>query len=227
MTTTTAKDPCETCDDSGWQPIVEGGVRRARRCPCWIERQAKAADGTPLEFRDALLENFTETRGNKHALAAARSWAESGRDLALIGPVGTGKTRLACSLLNEHFRRHRAGFFVRTPMLLHELRRQEFTAPEDQDTSLFDRCCRESVLVLDDVGVEKGSDYTRRTLHTIYAARGDQGLRTIWTSNLDLEGLAAFLGDDRLTSLIVGHADVVAHIGDDWRVSQRDRWSPA
>ncbi len=228
MTTTTTTPPieiCELCDGSGWKPLTQNGIRRVTRCDCWLARQARAADGTPMEFRDALLENFESRTGNAHALKVARAWAPSGRDLAFIGPVGTGKTRLACSLLNEHFRRHRDGLFIRVPMLLLELRRQEFAAPEDQDTALFDRCCQVSALVLDDVGVEKGSDYTRRTLQTIYDARGDQGLRTIWTSNLTLEELSVFLGDDRLPSRIFGRADVVELAGEDWRAQQRDRWS--
>jgi DNA replication protein DnaC len=73
------------------------------------------------------------------------------------------------------------------------------------------------LLVLDDVGADNGSDFTRRELVTLYNARLATGRRTIWTSNLDLDRLAEFYRDDRLTSRIAGAAQIVLLESDDYR----------
>ena len=80
-----------------------------------------------------------------------------------------------------------------------------------------------AVLVLDDVGANQGTDYARRMLQTIFDARLDAGHRTIWTSNLTLDEMAEFLGDDRLTSRIAGNCRVVRLQGDDWRLKPKRR----
>lgn len=228
---TTAAVGCGVCEESpGWKRVTEGdGSSRLTRCDCWIDARPTAAEGVPLEFRTARLQTFKERPGNREARKAADAWlkAETG-DLYLSGGTGTGKTRLACSLLNEIFHRTRTGLFVRVPKLLLDLqlgfRADADDASRESEAAYLERLYAVPVLVLDDVGVEKGSDFTRRTLQTLYDERGDRGHRTIWTSNLDLEQLAGFLDDDRLSSRIAGRASIVALGGDDWRT--KERWQP-
>ena len=74
------------------------------------------------------------------------------------------------------------------------------------------------VLGLDDIGAEKGSDFSRRVLQGLYDARLDHKKRTLFTSNLSLGDLEEFLGDERLPSRIAGNADVVFMGGQDMRV---------
>lgn len=212
---------CEYCDGTGW---LEGkddkGISRARRCACWQERLAKSAPGVPAEFRDSTLDTFRETNDNRHALKRGKGFATQlpTRDLYVFGPVGSGKTRFACALLNEHFLAMRTGYFARVPMLLLRLQPGEIEGSE-----LFERCCAAPLLVLDDLGAERdvATDFTRRTLLMLYEERGDRGHRTIWTSNKSLGDIGDFMQDERLASRIAGRADVLELGGDDWRVSRR------
>lgn len=213
---------CNQCDGSGWARTKDPrGIARVSRCSCWLAKQDTFAAGVPIEFRDSQLGNYQETPSNRHALDFARRWiADGARDVYVWGPVGTGKTRLAASLLNEVFRSLRAGYFVRVPMLLLRLQ------PSDVEHSdLFWRCSETPVLVLDDLGAERetATDFTRRTLLMLYEERGDRGLRTIWTSNKSLSELGDFMQDERLVSRIAGRADILKLAGADWRVSQRAR----
>ena len=212
---------CDRCDDLKWEYIVDAqNVRRAKPCVCQQVKQPKAAPGVPVDFRDANLTNYTETPANKHALVAARRWLENpARDLYLWGTVGSGKSRLAISLLNDVFASG-GGYFTRVPMLLLKLQ-----PSNGEHANLFTRCCATPLLVLDDVGAERESatDFTRRTLLTLYEERGDRALPTIWTSNKSLVQLADFMQDERLTSRIAGRAEVLEVGGDDWRVSKRVR----
>jgi DNA replication protein DnaC len=213
---------CDHCSDTGWAEVYDDrGVRRVRRCSCRTESRSKAAPGVPIHFQDATLANYQETPASRHALKAARQWvAHPTRDVYLWGSVGTGKTRLAASMLNDVFRSRSGGYFTRVPMFLVKLQ-----PSNGGHTDLLEHCYGAPVLVLDDVGAERESatDFTRRTLFMLYEERGDRGLPTIWTGNKSLSELGDFMQDERLSSRISGRAMVVEIAGQDWRVSKRAR----
>ena len=219
---------CGRCGGTpGWEPVEVEGVTRLRRCGCWTAAHA-SAPSVPREFREARWATWRRTAENRHALAAAQAFlrgGEDGRDLLLCGPVGTGKTRLACTVLNESWRLgERSMAFARVPLLLYRLRPQ--AALEISET--FDRLVAAKLAVLDDLGSERdaATDYTRRTLLMLYEARHDAGRRTVWTSNKRPSEIAAFMGDDRLSSRLVGRCDVVGLEGRDWRLLARDAPAP-
>ena len=218
---------CEQCAGTpGWEAVEADGVTRLRRCRCWTAAHV-GAPSVPREFRDARWSTWRRTAENEHALEAARAFLRAGedsRDLLLCGPVGTGKTRLACTALNESWRSgERSMAFARVPLLLYRLRPQ--AALDTSET--FDRLEAAKLVVLDDLGAERdaATDYTRRTLLMLYEARYDAGRRTVWTSNKRPSEIAVFMGDDRLSSRIVGRCEVVGLEGPDWRLA--DRGSPA
>jgi DNA replication protein DnaC len=215
---------CELCEGTRWKPAPGG--RGVVRCDCVEATRVKFAEGVPLEFRDARFANYRVQAGNKAAMKTAEAFLESRGDLLLVGPVGSGKTRLACTILNEAHQTTRGGLFVRVPKLLLDLQLMFGPAKSAEDRDDERRYCERlfaaPLLVLDDVGVEKASDYTNRTLYTLYEERSDRGHRTIWTSNLGLAPepgqrhhpgrpptLGEFLGDDRLPSRIAGRGPVV------------------
>jgi len=221
MTTSAMACAVGRCDGTGWVRVEIAGVPRVTRCDCWKAKQPKTATGVPAEFQDATLATYRQTPTNQHAVRRARSWIETlDCDLYVFGPVGSGKSRLAASLANEHYQRTRSGLFVRVPLLLLRLQPQDV-----EQADLFWRCAEAPLLVLDDLGAERESatDFTRRTLLMLYEERGDRGLRTIWTSNKSLGDIGDFMQDERLVSRIAGRADVIELAGGDWRVLSRTR----
>ena len=220
---------CGRCERRpGWEVVEVEGVKRLRRCVCWTAAHA-APPSVPREFHGARWATWRQTPGNRHALEAARGFAGAGgaeRDLFLCGPVGTGKTRLACTVLNESWRSgERSAAFARVPMLLYRL--QPHAAVETTET--FERLTAAKLLVLDDLGAEReaATDYTRRTLLMLYEARHDAGRRTVWTSNKTPSQIGAFMGDDRLASRIAGWCQVVGLEGRDWRLPVRGSFPSA
>jgi hypothetical protein len=81
-------------------------------------RQRQWAADVPREFQDAKLGNYRVLPGNGQAIALAKRFvagASNDVDLLPIGSVGSGKTRLAASVLNELFAATKVGWFVRCP----------------------------------------------------------------------------------------------------------------
>ena len=107
---------CGRCERTpGWEPVEVEGHTRLRRCGCWTAAHA-APPSVPREFQDARWSTWRKTADNRHALEEARAFlraGDGGRDLLLCGPVGTGKTRLACTVLNEAWKSGRAVAGVR------------------------------------------------------------------------------------------------------------------
>lgn len=207
---------CERCGNSGWEEIVVVGVVRMRRCEeCpFLEWKRGCGPGMPLEESTSTLENYDVTPDNQEAVKQAKHFLDGVHPgLYLHGGVGTGKTRLACSILNTLWKKGTAIRFKRVTELLLKL-----MPGADPDNVTWDQVVDVPVLCLDDVGANQGTDFARRMLQTIFDARLDRGHRTIWTSNLDLDDLATFLQDERLPSRITGNAKAVHLAGKDWRL---------
>lgn len=215
--------PPGTCERCYGTKTVDAGPLLPMPCPNCGDEPQQHADGVPYEFHSAQFGNFSPLSGNATALNKAVSFLAAGatRDLFLSGGVGAGKTRLACSLLNEAYRRKQWCLFARVPMLLHQLQ----PGNKEALTDLEHRLMHCDVVVLDDIGAERdqASDYTRRTLLMIYEERGDRGHRTIFTSNKSLQALAEMQDDDRLASRIAGRADVVHLTTSDQRLARRGK----
>jgi DNA replication protein DnaC len=147
---------------------------------------------------------------------------KSGQSLYLWGAVGGGKTLLACELLAREAGRlylnneSTQGLeFISVPKLLQDIKSTfNVEAGGATDQQIIDRYGKMKMLVMDDIGVfAKPSDWVLNTLYLIINARYEQQHPTIFTSNVDLNGLAELL-DDRIPSRI-------QRMG---RVLQKTRW---
>lgn len=214
---------CDACGDTRWKR-VNGGVVR---CPeCW-ERQRGFAPGVPDDEAKACLDaysqgEYTVSSDNRAAIEHGRYFVRGVHPgLYIHGGVGTGKTTLACAILNDL---HRAGTSVRFARVTEVLNGLAQHGDDDARQQLLARLVKVPVLVLDDIGAQKGTDYAKAALLMIYEGRTDKGHRTIWTSNLGMDELVEFFGDDeRLTSRIIGNAKIVELDGDDYRLRKARR----
>jgi DNA replication protein DnaC len=216
-------DQCPKCGDGrGWIHVDNGPGRATtvKRCEDCAEKARGFAPGVPVEEQEASFEKCREFTENREALRHAQYFVDGIHPgLYLHGPTGTGKTKIACCAINaihKAAKRQRV-LFVRVPELMLRIQ-PDHGGMED---GYFDRASEAAVLVLDDVGASQGTDFARRMLQTLCDRRLDAGLRTIWTSNLNLDELAEFLGDARLSSRIIGSAKVVLLDGKDQRLTKR------
>ena len=145
--------------------------------------------------------------------------------LFITGACGTGKTHKAVSLLKGYADSlpchnfvspyKNLPIFITVPELLMKIR-SCFSLNECEE-SIVDKYSNCSLLVLDDIGIEKTSDWALQTLYIILNNRYSNQLQTIITSNLTIEEIGEKLGD-RIASRIAGMCKIVKLTGKDRRV---------
>lgn len=189
---------CASCDDTGWVQVSTDQLGRARvdRCRCRqnVDRthHIEAAQIEPL-YRHCTLDNF-ETYGNEtliEALRQARHFCErfpavEPRGLLLHGDVAVGKTHLATAILRRCLERTSCrGLFHKTSELLAAIRAtyNPIGTTAVTESELLRRAQEVECLVLDDVGVEKPSDWVDKTLELIVDHRYSHQRSTIITTN--------------------------------------------
>lgn len=158
------------------------------------------------------------------------SWMEvkdgiAKKGLYICGPVGCGKTILAACAATELARQlyienlvYDNIEFVSVPVLLHRIRATIQGKTGETETELVDRYSEADVLVLDDLGAEKDSEWALQTLYIILNNRYENELPTIITSNLSLDDLASKLSNDRIPSRIAATCKVIEMDGEDRRL---------
>lgn len=147
--------------------------------------------GIPERFIDARFANYrTETPQQVAALATARQYVDEiknrkGHGLLLTGPVGSGKTRLAISILNELSDRYPAAvqMFGNIADLIHRVK-QSFNEYEATDRDIIDRMATARLLCIDDLGKEHSTDWTHALAYEVINRRYNDLARTIFSTNL-------------------------------------------
>lgn len=120
----------------------------------------------------------------------------------VTGPVGCGKTFLACAAANALIDSGREVLFVIVPDLLDQIRASYDSSNQDTEHDLMDSARSVGVLILDDLGAHNYTDWVRNKLYTIINYRLNNRLPTMITTNLDLNELEQYLGQ-RTTSRII------------------------
>ncbi len=202
-----ASGSCLPCED---RSESEKTLRRHHRERLVAMMGERGAD----EFT---FERFRSTPGTETARDAAAGFSPEHNNLFFTGPAGTGKTHLAGAIASAWLWKlgQTAAEFHKVPRLLrwfHLRKSSEYDAE-------IERLAKLKVLVLDDIGVEKSSEYNLGTLYEIIDARWSakrNGL--VVTSNLFPDDLAKKLDDDRLTSRLFGMCSVYRFEGKDVRL---------
>lgn len=171
-----------------------------RKKAVWNNRLGRAA--IPERFADRTFENYIVTcEHSKSALATAKDYADrfdevikKGTCLIFSGDVGTGKTHLAISIANEILKRDYQPVFVSVIKAMRKIKEtyaKDSTVSEDEAIRYF---IEPDLLILDEVGVQFGSDTEKLYLFEIINGRYEQTKPTILISNLGTKELEGFIG---------------------------------
>jgi DNA replication protein DnaC len=184
---------CPICNDTRWKSTVADGVETVVRCDCWREdlaaRLMKEAR-IPARFSRSELDTFEpDTDSQREALRRALGFVDRfpvvEKGLLFHGPYGVGKTHLAVAILKAVIRKCGAkGYFFETPDLLRQVRNTYNNTVDETEMGVLAPVLKAELLVLDDLGTEKTSEWVQETLGLVVNTRYNAKRPTILTSNL-------------------------------------------
>jgi DNA replication protein DnaC len=184
--------PCPFCDDTGWKPIDVEGVRRVVRCECWrasASQQRLADANIPRRYQHCTIDNFTAyneslERAADKARRIAAAFPAVSKGLFLEGQPGVGKTHLAVAMLKQVIETGGArGLFYDTRDLLRVIRSTYDPAIRTTELEVLRPVMTADLLVLDDLGAEKTSEWVEETMNLIVNTRYNERRLTVFTSN--------------------------------------------
>ena len=186
--------PLGECDGSTW--IFDEDQGEARPCRCREQRVREAVSGglgvgIGRRFMEVSFEREPIRSLDPVVLRQVRTFVrsiddqlEAGRGLWFDGPVGTGKTSLAVLVAKAAKEAGRSYAVYPVPRLLAEIKRTYDRDSSDSYLSVFRRLCSVDVLVLDDLGVEKQTEWVLEQLYSIVNERWQDRRSIVVTTNI-------------------------------------------
>lgn len=200
------KEDCKLCRGTGWRMVarkdgISGHV--AVPCECGMEERAlKIMERAriPKRYEHCDFESFstdledgrTWMPQHTRSLAQAKLLTEkfvanypgsAEKGLLLMGTAGTGKTHLAVAALKKLIERGFAGLFCDYRELLKEIQASYNPASESTEMAILEPIRTVDILVLDDLGASKPSDWVRDIVEIVLNARYNKNLTTLITTN--------------------------------------------
>lgn len=145
--------------------------------------------------------------------------------LLFYGSVGSGKTYIACSIANALIEQYQVRVKIRNfAQIINELQKGGF----DLDKNAYiESLVNTSVLILDDLGIERDTSYAKEQVYNIVNNRYLKQKLTIFTTNLSYDTIlncTESVEYQRIYSRIIEMCIPVMVVGEDFRkVIQKDK----
>jgi DNA replication protein DnaC len=193
-------DPnCPICNGTGFKIVERGGLTAAAKCECGQALRAERIKGTaniPSNYANATLENFmlpldnpTQSSGLAIVVTQAKGFARAFPNvtppgLLLIGEPGSGKTHLAVGVMKQLLDKGHECVFFDYQNLLDRIRSGYDAASGAADREAYRAALEAPVLVLDDLGAHRVTEWVEDTVTSIITYRCNNRKPMIATSNL-------------------------------------------
>jgi DNA replication protein DnaC len=171
----------------------------------------------PPAFLDVTFDTYEPHNDTQlEALVKARAYAEASNTvgMTIVGPTGLGKSHLAVAVLRQLLEHHpdRRALFAYVPLFIERVRRE---MRDFSESSSLERAMNVSVLVLDDLGAERSTDFAREQLEMIINERWAHRRPMVVTQNCSHERLVETMGQPVVRRL-VQISDVAVEIEGDF-----------
>jgi DNA replication protein DnaC len=189
---------CTICGGAGVRILQEDGRQFARDCVCRVQKRAERMLGRahiPKRYEHCLLESYDVDLPYSHrsqvaASLTAKKFVESypletdGRGLLITGSIGVGKTHLAVGILQALVaERGATGLFFDYRDLLKQVQNSYNSKVSATELEILAPVFDAEVLVLDELGASKPTDWVWDTVAHILNTRYNDRRTTIITTN--------------------------------------------
>ena len=157
-------------------------------------------------------------------LNVCREFAENfdgtGKGILMVGNTGLGKTHLSLGIANVIIPRGFCVLYSSVNELIRKINKEQFDDKEGDTLALAKDC---DLLILDDLGVEKVTDWSSSLLYEIINTRQNRCVPIIASTNLDLDELKDKY-HDRISSRLFGMR-IMFFEGNDNRIDLSENYS--
>lgn len=182
---------CSLCFGTGMEVVPGKG---ARRCRCRAQdARAKLMEAAriPRRYEECSLSNYQHANNNGSQLKAfnyayrlVREYPSVDRGLLFMGTGGVGKTHLSVAILRELMEKKGAScLFYEFGSLLKEIQNSYNPISQTSELKVLTPVIEVEVLVLDELGATKPTDWVRDTMMQIINTRYNDRRLTIFTTN--------------------------------------------
>jgi len=200
---------CPSCDEEAKRAKAEAEALKRRESDLSRWQWRIRGSGIPDRFHGKELDSFAaETPEQQRALRSAVRYAnefdeamKTGRSMMFLGKPGTGKTHLAAGIGQCLIRNGRKVMFTTVIRAVRRVKDTWSKGAQESETDAIRLMVEPDLLILDEVGVQFGSDFERNMLFDLINERYESCKPTLILSNLSLEEVGVFLGErimDRL-----------------------------
>ena len=188
------QESCSRCQNTGWARIERDGVEGVVRCECLKNsRSGRLLENAriPRRYEHCEIDNFDVMRAlnTEKARVAAEKFVDEYPmpqpfGLLFMGPQGVGKTHLAVGIIKRLIRQKSVpSLFCTFPELLKEIQNSYNPVSQTSELTLLTPVLDTEVLVLDELGAQKPSDWVRDQVAYILNYRYNENKTTIITTN--------------------------------------------
>lgn len=181
---------CSFCFGSGMEVVLGKG---ARRCRCRTQiAPAKLLEAAriPRRYSECSLSNYQPATNNGFQLRAFNyayrlvcEYPAVDRGLLFTGTCGVGKTHLSVAILRGLIEKGIPCLFYEFGSLLKEIQNSYNPLSQTSELKVLASVIDAEVLVLDELGASKPTDWVRDTMMQIINARYNNRKLTIFTTN--------------------------------------------
>jgi DNA replication protein DnaC len=181
---------CAFCHGTGME-VVQG--KGARRCRCRTEdRKIKLLEAAciPRRYSECSLQSYKPATGNgtqllafNYAFRLVREYPAVDQGLLFMGECGIGKTHLSVAILRGLVEKGVRCIFYELGTLLKEIQNSYNPVSQTSELQVLAPIYEAEVLVLDELGASKPTDWVRDTMMQIINARYNGRRLTVFTTN--------------------------------------------
>lgn len=228
---------CTKCSDTGY---IEQDNRTVV-CECLQKMMADVASeqlSADLPLSECTFDNFNTEYYSKepdalgkipynrmtniyqYCVKYADTFTTHSKSILMKGGTGLGKTHLSLAIANEVIKKGVSVIYASAPQILSKLEREHFSYRYNEQEDTFNSLLKCDLLILDDLGTEFVSDFTRSCVYNLFNSRILSNKPMIISTNLQLEELITTYSQ-RFVSRLIGACDRLDFIGEDIRTAMK------